>query len=108
LYRTEVRRKSFIRIQVEKGRHEGKQVDIFGMVDPAILDQQVILDLLLPDKKIHRAVYVKTNSAGRFNSTVDLLDDSGNLLAGLYRITAFIFHSTDLADAASNTIDIIR
>ena len=108
LYRTEVRRKSSIRIQVEKGRHEGKQVDVFGMVDPAILDQQVILDLLFPDEKTHRAVYVKTNSAGRFNSTVDLLDDRGNLLAGLYRITAFIFHSTDLADAASNTIDIIR
>jgi hypothetical protein len=102
-YRTDVRKKSTISIEARK-EQDGGNLFVFGAVAPMSTDQQILVDLLLPDGKTHKTTESKTNSTGHLNVVISLLDDNGKLLSGSYKIQAFIFHATELADAESNIL----
>jgi hypothetical protein len=43
-----------------------------------------------------------------FDAQVSLLDDKKEIMPGAYRIQAFIFHASELADVESNLIYVSR
>ncbi len=78
------------------------------MVGPVRGNQRISVDVLLPDGKTHRSAQVKTNATGQFETRVGLLDEKKKLVPGPYRVQAFIFHASELADAESNVIYFTR
>jgi hypothetical protein len=103
----DVRKEATIRIEEEQEQSKSK-INVHGVVTPRQDDQQILVDVLLPDDNTHRTSATKTNSNGQFDAVINLLDDNEKLMPGPYRIQAFIFHANELADAESNVVHIIR
>jgi hypothetical protein len=106
-YQVDVRKEATIRIEEEQEQSKSK-INVHGVVTPRQDDQQILVDVLLPDDNTHRTSATKTNSNGQFDAVINLLDDNEKLMPGPYRIQAFIFHANELADAESNVVHIIR
>jgi hypothetical protein len=77
-------------------------------VGPARDGQRILVDVLLPDGKTHRSAETRTKPSGQFQAPVGLLDENRKLQPGPYRVQAFIFHASELADAESNVIYVTR
>jgi hypothetical protein len=107
-YRVHARKKATIRFEIEQKSEKADSIILHGAVGPARADQRILADVLLPDGKTHRAAETMTKASGNFDVRVSLLDDKGKLLPGTYRVQAFIFHASELADAASNILHITR
>jgi len=106
-YRTHVRRRANIRLEVKAD--EGKNTaQATGAVGPATANQRVLVDVLFPDGKSRRSVETKTRAAGQFTARLNLLDDHGKVQSGVYRVQAFIFAASELADAESNVVQLVR
>ena len=106
-YRVAVRKRATIRIEVDKEQSK-TSITVHGMVGPVRGNQRILVDVLLPDGKTHRSAQVKTNATGQFEARVGLLDEKKKLMPGPYRVQAFIFHASELADAESNVIYFTR
>ena len=107
-YRVGVRKRATIRIEVEGKEQRKDTIIVHGAVAPARGDQRILVDVLLPDGKTRRAAQTKTKNTGQFDASVSLLDDKKKLMPGPYRVQAFIFHASELADAESNGVYITR
>jgi IPT/TIG domain len=107
-YRVGVRKRATIRMEVTGKEQSKGAISVHGAVAPVRADQRILVDVLFPDGKTRRAAQTKTKSNGQFNVRINLLDDKKNLLTGPYRVQAFIFHASELADAESNVIYITR
>ena len=103
-YRVHVRRRATIRIKVNDRARQKEKIVVAGTVGPARADQQVLVDVLFPDGKTRRTTQTKTNSTGQFQASLSVLGDHNTLMLGQYRIQAFIFQATELADAESNVV----
>jgi hypothetical protein len=106
-YRTHVRRRANIRLEV-KGDERKDTAEALGAVGPATANQLVLVDVLFPDGKSRRSVETRTRTTGQFSAQLRLLDDHGKLQSGIYRIQAFIFAASELADAESNVVQLMR
>ena len=107
-YRVGVRKRATIRIEVEDKEQRQSTIRVHGAAAPARADQRILLDVLLPDGKTRKSAQTKTNGTGQFDGPLSLLDDKKKLLPGPYRVQAFIFHASELADAESNVVYISR
>jgi hypothetical protein len=106
-YRTHVRRRANIRLEVKAD--EGKNTaQAIGAVGPGTAKQRVLVDVMFPDGKTRRSVETRTKVGGQFTARLNLLDDHGKLQSGVYRVQAFIFAASELADAESNVIQLVR
>jgi hypothetical protein len=72
------------------------------------LTQRILVDVLFPDGKTRRVVQTNTQSNGQFDARISLINDKKKLMPGPYRVQAFIFHASELADAESNVISVTR
>jgi hypothetical protein len=77
-------------------------------VGPARAGQRILVDVLLPDGKTHQSAETTTKATGQFQAQVVLLDENRKLQLGPYRVQAFIFHASELADTGSNVIYVTR
>ncbi|QEX15181.1 hypothetical protein FRZ44_04610 [Hypericibacter terrae] len=107
-YRVHARRSASIRFEIEEKSQRKDSIVLHGAVGPARGDQRILADVLLPDGKTHRAAETRTKSSGAFDVRVSLLDDDRKLQPGTYQVQAFIFHASELADASSNLLHILR
>lgn len=107
-YRVSVRKRASIRMEVGSKGDSKSRIAVVGAVGPARADQRILIDVLLPDGKTHNATETKTKSTGEFAASLSLLDGNGKLMPGQYRVQAFIFHASELADAESNIVYISR
>src|SRR5262249_15405198 len=107
-YRGSVRQRATIRIQSKDETHRQELIAVAGVVGPARADQRVLVDVLFPDGKTRRTVETTTRYTGQFDATVSLLDDHKKLMLGPYRVQAFIFQASELADAQSNVLHVTR
>jgi hypothetical protein len=106
-YRVGVRKSAKIRIEVSD-KERKKEVIVQGSVGPARAGQRILVDVLLPDGKTHQSAETTTKATGQFQAQVVLLDENRKLQPGPYRVQAFIFHASELADTGSNVIYVTR
>jgi hypothetical protein len=105
-YRVHVRRKSAIKIDV--GRADGGKLSwiVVGRVDPAVADQQVMVDVTAPSGKPAGTPVTLTGPNGQVQLTLDLRGAVKQHGAGTYSVQASIFDADELDDATSNTVQI--
>lgn len=107
-YRTSVRRRASIKLEL-MDRDGGKEtVYVVGAVGPSVPAQRILVEVVFPDGKTHRSAETMTAGSGQFEAKLSLLDENGKLETGAYRVQAFIFHADELADAESNVIFVSR
>jgi hypothetical protein len=106
-YRVAVRKRATIRMEVADKEQRKAAVSVHGSVAPVRADQRILVDVLFPDGKTRRVVQTKTQSNGQFDARISLINDK-KLMPGPYRVQAFIFHASELADAESNVIYVTR
>jgi hypothetical protein len=107
-YRVSVRKSASIRIEVEVKEQNKSRIVVQGAVGPVRPDQRILVNVLLPDGKTYNTAETKSKSTGQFATALSILDGNGKLMPGPYRVQAFIFHASELADAESNTVYITR
>ena len=107
-YRVGVRKRANIRISEVSDQKRKDAIIVQGSVGPARDGQRILVDVLLPDGKTHRRAETRTKPSGQFQPPVGLLDENRKLQPGPYRVQAFIFHASELADAESNVIYVTR
>jgi hypothetical protein len=103
-YRVHVRRRSTIRIQVER---TGKATFlVFGQVTPAIGDQRVVVDVTGPSGKPVLATGTMTQPSGSFRIDVDLSEVLSRAGGGGYTVRGAIIDADELDDAESNVVQL--
>ena len=107
-YRVGVRKRANIRIIEVSDKQRKEAVIVQGSVGPARASQRILVDVLLPDGKTYRSAETTTKPTGQFQAQVALLDETRKLQPGPYRVQAFIFHASELADTGSNVIYVKR
>src|SRR5262249_46070398 len=106
-YRVSVRKRATIRLEATKGEQKDT-IHVQGAVAPARADQRVLVDVMLPDGKTHRAVETKTSAGGQFAAQVRILDDKKKVQPGVYSVAGFIHNADELADAESNVVTVVK
>src|SRR5205807_7384025 len=66
-YRTHVRRKGTIRLEVKSDERKD-MVEALGAVGPATANQVVLVDVVFPDGKTRRSVETRTRNTGQFTA----------------------------------------
>ncbi len=107
-YRVGVRKRANIRISEVSDQKRKEAIIVQGSVGPARGGQRILVDVLLPGGKTHRSAETRTKPSGQFQAPVGLLDENRKLQPGPYRVQAFIFHASELADTESNVIYLTR
>jgi hypothetical protein len=107
-YRVGVRKRGSIRLEAE-GKNERKDsIRVQGVVAPPRADQRVLIDALLPDGKTHRTTETRTNATGQFSALLKVTDDNKKLLSGPYVVQGFIHNASELSDAESNVVTVLK
>lgn len=108
-YRVGVRRRASIHIEVDDTDRDRHTITVQGRVAPARAAQRVLVDVILADGITHRSVQARTTSTGHFDVQVRKLDDSKAASSHVwFRVQAFIFDASELADAESNVIYVMH
>jgi hypothetical protein len=104
-YRVHVRRKSSIRID-DIARNSEFAWTVFIAIDPAVADQQVVVDITAPSGKGVSTLVALTAPDGRVAVRFDLSDAVKKHGPGTYSVQASIFNADELDDATSNVVQI--
>jgi len=92
-----------------EGKSERKDsIRVQGAVAPARADQRVMIDIVLPDGKTHRTVETRTNASGQFSALLKLTDNNKKLQSGPHVVQGFIHNASELSDAESTVVTVMR
>jgi hypothetical protein len=106
-YRVGVRKRGSIRLEATKDERKDS-IRVQGQVAPARADQRVMIDVVLPDGKTHRTAEVRTSVSGQFSAVLTVFDDKKKLQSGPHLVQGFIHNASDLSDAESNVVTVVR
>jgi len=107
-YRVGVRKKASIRLEAE-GKNEHKDsIRVQGAVAPVRADQRILIDIILPDGKTHRTTETRSNASGQFGVQVIVADDNKKLQKGPHIVQGFIHNASELSDAESNVVTVLK
>jgi hypothetical protein len=103
-YRVHVRRRSNIKIEVE--RTGDLSLTVIGQVDPPVRDQRVVVDASGPSGRSALAVETATTANGAFRAQLDLRAAFKQQGPGVYSVQASILNADELDDAESNVVQL--
>jgi len=107
-YRVGVRKRGSIRLEAEGKSERKDSIRVQGAVAPARADQRVMIDIVLPDGKTHRTVETRTNASGQFSALLKLTDNNKKLQSGPHVVQGFIHNASELSDAESTVVTVMR
>jgi hypothetical protein len=107
-YRVAVRKLGSIRLEAEGTKDRKNSIIVQGVVAPARADQRVLINVKLPDGKTNRATETRTNGTGQFSALLSVLDEKKRVQAGVHVVQGFIHNASELSDAESNVVTIVK
>ena len=114
-----VKRRSQIKLQLDKEQDKEYMIALKGTITPALTGQRVRVELIDPRGK-RRVAEVNTVAGGSYTASFNLRYEpsleadrkkwkkAARLVRGAYRAQAFIFGATRAAEAASNIVFVTR
>jgi hypothetical protein len=103
-YRVHVRRRSTVKIDVE--RTGETTLLVTGQVEPAVGGQRVVVDVANPTGRPVKSAEVTTTVSGGFRVRLDLREALKRFGRGTYSVQASILDADELDDASSNVVQI--
>lgn len=103
-YRVHVRRRSSIKIEVE--RTGDLSMAVLGQVDPPVRNQRVVVDATGPSGRAALAIETTTTANGEFRAELDLRSAFKQQGPGVYSVQASILNADELDDAESNVVQL--
>jgi hypothetical protein len=107
-YRVEVRKKASIRLEAQGKSERKESIRVQGIVAPSRADQRVLVSVVLPDGKTRRTAETRTSVSGQFSVLMNVTDDDKKLQKGPHTVQGFIHNATELSDAESNIVVVVK